>query len=62
MLTTEGCSETGRFRHLSNHIFRKEQIRKYLSYDTHLSLKMFKILCSFQKRNVNLAQGLRFLR
>ena len=61
MLTAEGCSEAGPFRHLSNYIFRKEQIRKYLSYETHLSLKMFKILCSFQKRTVNLVQDLRFL-
>ena len=36
MLTIEGCSETGPFRHLSNHVFRSIYFRKYISYEAHL--------------------------
>ena len=29
-------SEGGFFRHLSNHLFRRRQFRKYIGYDRHL--------------------------
>ena len=33
MLLVEGSSETGLFRHLYNHIFRRWQVQKYISYE-----------------------------
>ena len=36
MLLFEGCSETGLFRHLSNHCFLSLQFPKYISYEGHL--------------------------
>ena len=40
MLTLEGFSETGLLRHLSNHVFRSPYIRKYISHERHLFLKI----------------------
>ena len=42
-LLLEGTSERGLLRHLYNHVFRK-----YISYDSHIFWKMFKISSRFQ--------------
>ena len=47
-LNTEECSETVPFRHLSNHIFWRQQFRKYLTYETNVFFKMFQYLCGFR--------------
>ena len=36
MLLIESFSETGLFRHLSNHVFRSPQVQKYISYEGYL--------------------------
>ena len=36
ILTAEGCSETGDAMHLSNHVFRTQKFRQYLSYEAQL--------------------------
>ena len=36
MLLVERSSETGRFTHLSNHVFERPQFRKYIGYEGHL--------------------------
>ena len=36
MLFVEGHSEGGFLRHLSNHLFRRRRIRKYIGYEGHL--------------------------
>ena len=36
LLTIKGCSETGLFTHLTNHVFRSLQFRKYIIYEGHL--------------------------
>ena len=35
MLLFEGSSETGVFRHLSNHSFMRTKLQKYISYESH---------------------------
>ena len=35
MVLVEDSSEKGLFRHLSNHLFRSRQFRKYIGYDGH---------------------------
>ena len=49
ILHFEESSEMGLFRHLSNHGFGSPQLAKYISYEGHLFLKMFKVLWTFQK-------------
>ena len=50
MLLVKDYSETGLFRHLSNHVFRSLQVQKYISYEGHLFfLKIFKIESKFRK-------------
>ena len=39
MLLVEGSCETGRFRHLSEHVLRSSQVRKYISFESHIFLK-----------------------
>ena len=34
MLTAGGCSQKGLFRHLSKRVFRSQEYKKYLSYET----------------------------
>ena len=36
LLPVKGSSETGFFRHLSNHVFHTTSVRKYISYEGHL--------------------------
>ena len=36
MLVVQGSSETGLFRHLSNHVFGKSEVKKYIVYEGHL--------------------------
>ena len=36
MLTLEGISEKGQFKHLSNLVFRSPPFREYMSYEGHL--------------------------
>ena len=35
MLSVKGCSETGLFRHLSNHVFRTPKFRILITYEGH---------------------------
>ena len=42
MLTIESCSETGRFRHISNHAFSIQLIRIFVSYESLLLAKSSK--------------------
>ena len=42
MLLFEGPSETGLFRHLSNHGLRSPQFRKYISFEGHLFFRNLK--------------------
>ena len=49
MLLVEEFSQTGLFRHLSNHVFHSPYGQKYISYEGHLFLKMFKIDSNFRK-------------
>ena len=49
MLLVEGSSETRLRRHLSNNVFRNPQVRKYISYEGHLLLKVSQILSTFEK-------------
>ena len=42
-LFAKGSSETQLFRHLSNHVFRSSEFRKYTTYKGHLFWKMCKI-------------------
>ena len=35
VLPVEGSSETGPYRHFSNHIFRSPLFRKYIGYEGH---------------------------
>ena len=37
----KASSETWVFRHLSNHVFRSPEFRKYISYEGHLSFQNF---------------------
>ena len=53
MSVVEGSPQTGAFRHSSKHVFRGRQFRKYIRYERHLFLKMFEILCRFEKRRKN---------
>ena len=39
MLTVEQCSESGLFRHLSNHRPRSPLFQKYIRYEGHLSFQ-----------------------
>ena len=48
-LPVNWSSETRLFKHLSNHVFRSPQFRKYISYEGHLFLEMFKIWYKFEK-------------
>ena len=48
MLPVEGSSETELFRHSSNHVFRSLYFCKYINYEGHRFLKMFKIACKFK--------------
>ena len=43
MSPVEGSSQTGVFRHLSMHVFRGPYVRKYISCEGHLFLKMLEI-------------------
>ena len=45
-LTPERCSDKGPFTHLSKNSFRSQLLRKYLSYEAHLS---FQNVLSFMK-------------
>ena len=49
VLLVERSSETGVFRHLSNHVFQSPYVQKYISYEGHFLLKMFKLECKFTK-------------
>ena len=35
MLTFQGCSKAGRFKHLSKHVFHSLQFQKYIRYESH---------------------------
>ena len=50
MLLVEGSSETGLFRHLSNHVFWSPSVKKYIHYEGQFFLKVFKIESKFRKR------------
>ena len=49
MLFVEGSSETGVLRLLSKHVFRDPQILKYIRYESHVFLEMFKMKSKFRK-------------
>ena len=50
ILLVEASSDTGLFRHLSNHVLRNPQVEKYISSEGHLFfLKMFKLESKFRK-------------
>ena len=49
VLLVEGSSETGLFRLLSNHVFQSAQAQKYIIYEGHFFLEMFKIKSKFRK-------------
>ena len=53
MSLVEGSSERGLFRHLSNHIFRSPEGRKYISDEGHFFFKRFKIESKFLKCKKN---------
>ena len=55
MLTGEECSETVPYKHLSNHVFRKQQFRQNISYGAHLFFQ------NFQNFNVNFATPMKIL-
>ena len=46
MFLVEGSSETGLFRHLSNHIFRSPSVQKHIIYQGHL---LFWKCCKFNQ-------------
>ena len=48
MLRVDGLSQMGLFRYLSNHDFRGTLFRKFISYESHLFSKMFKIWFRFE--------------
>ena len=60
MLVVEGCSGTGRFRHLSNLVFQSPSFHKHISYEGHPFLKMLKIKSKFTKCKRKLRKGFRF--
>ena len=43
-IIVEGSSETGLFRHLSNHVFRSPYVQKDISYGDHLFFENVKNL------------------
>ena len=49
MLLVEGFSGRGLFRNLPEHVFWSPLMQKYVSYEGHLFLKMFKIESKFRK-------------
>ena len=49
MLPVDGSSQTGLFRHLFTHVFRDPYFRKYISFEGHICLKIFKVWCRFWK-------------
>ena len=48
MLLVKDSSETGLFRHLSNHVVPSQSVQKYISYEGHLFFKMFKLQSKFR--------------
>ena len=54
MLLVERSSETGRFTHLSNHVFERPQFWKYIGYEGHLffwNSSKFNVDCRCAERN-----------
>ena len=49
MLTLHKCSDTGRFRHLSNPAFCSLQFQKQITSEAHIFFKVSQILCKFRK-------------
>ena len=43
VLLVQGSSETGLFRHLSNHVFRSSYVQNYISYEGNFFRKIFKL-------------------
>ena len=62
MLPVDRWSKTGLFRHLPDHVFRGPWFRKYINSEGHLSLKMFKIWCKFEKWTKKFRKNFLFLR
>ena len=60
MLILKACSETTLFTECSDEVFHSLELRRYISYDHHLFLKMFKILCRFQKLKKKLRKFFQF--
>ena len=60
-LPVKRLSETGLFRHLSNHIFRSPLFPKHISYGVHLFLKYFQIWCRVKKFTKNFEKVFCFL-
>ena len=54
MLLVEGSSETGLFRHLSNHVFPSSSVPKYISYEDQLFFwKVSKLNLDFENAKKN---------
>ena len=49
MLPVNGSFETGRFGHISNHVFRSAQFRKEINYEGHLFFEKFLNLMEISK-------------
>ena len=55
-MVVKGSSEKGLFRHLSKHVFRSSQARKYISYEGHLLFENVQNLIQISKIEREIAE------
>ena len=58
MLIVDGCTETGLFEHLSNHVFHSVDFRKYIGCESHFFFsKCLKFISNFRNRQKDGQEG-----